>query len=114
VLSFPETPVIVQSKFKFIVKFLGHCLSLLSPKSRKTLSDVLWSVLWRTCSRFGQIVVPKHFFEKLGTIEFYGMPFNIPSDVEDYLEYHYGENWKTPKKEWRFEMDGTVRALTAR
>jgi hypothetical protein len=63
-------------------------------------------------SRFGQIIVPKHFFEKLEATRFCGMTFNIPSDVEDYLEYHYGENWKTPKKEWKFEMDNAVKTFT--
>ena len=40
-----------------------------------------------------------------GTIEFYGMTFCIPSDVEDYLKYHYGESWRIPQKNWDWERD---------
>ena len=55
---------------------------------------------------------PKHFFERLRSIEFYGMTFNSPSDVEDYLKYHYGQDWKTPKRKWAaWEQDGGVRVL---
>lgn len=33
------------------------------------------------------------------------MEFKIPSPVEEYLTYRYGEDWKTPKKDWRFYRD---------
>jgi len=29
----------------------------------------------------------------------------IPFDVEDYLKYHYGENWKIPQKKWDCPKD---------
>jgi hypothetical protein len=55
------------------------------------------------------LIVPKRYFENLGTIKFYGMTFNIPFDVEDYLKYHYGEDWKMPKKKWdSFKDDRAV------
>jgi hypothetical protein len=51
------------------------------------------------------IVTPRRFFEKLETIEFYGVTFRIPSEVEEYLKYHYGENWKIPQKKWDWTED---------
>lgn len=105
----------VKSKWKFVVKILKCCLSLLPPKSRKPLSDVVWLAWRRSGVKFIPLVIPKHYFEKLETIKFYGMTFNIPSDVEDYLRYKYGEDWKTPKKEWVWQKeDGAVRASIAR
>lgn len=102
-----------KSRWDSITKVLKNCLSLFPPKLKKLFSDVV-RMMWRRSSvRFTLIVVPKHYFEKLNTIKFYGMTFNIPSDVEDYLKLHYGEDWRTPKKEWVwYKEDGTVRALT--
>lgn len=61
--------------------------------------------MWRwSGGEFRVIVVPKHFFERLNNIEFYGMGFNIPSDVEDYLAYRYGEDWRVPKKGGLFQQ----------
>lgn len=110
-LYFPKTDV--QPKFRLIVKVLEHYLSLLPPRLKKFLSDVVWWVWRRSGIEIARIVIPKHYFEKLGVIKFYGMTFNIPSDVEGYLEYHYGKDWKTPKKRWLpGEDDGAIRILT--
>lgn len=104
----------VMSKWNFVVNILEHCLSLLPPKSRKPLFDVVWQVWQRSGIKFVQVVVPKHYFEKLETIKFYGMTFNIPSNVKSYLEYKYGEDWKTPKKEWVWwREDGAAKVSTA-
>jgi len=55
------------------------------------------------------VTVPKHYFEKLSIIEFYGMKFNTPSDIEKYLEYRYGSDWKIPIKKWIwYKDDGAV------
>ena len=41
-------------------------------------------------------VTPKHFYDTLDEITFYDMLWNIPSSVEDYLQFKYGKNWRTP------------------
>ena len=40
-------------------------------------------------------VVPVHFFEELTTIEFQGMTFKCPADIDGYLTYRFG-NWRVP------------------
>ena len=40
-------------------------------------------------------VVPSHFYENLAEIVFHGSVYNIPKDIEQCLEYQYG-NWQTP------------------
>lgn len=40
-------------------------------------------------------IVPSHFFEELQMIEFHGMTFNCPRNLDGYLTYKYGD-WKTP------------------
>ena len=32
-------------------------------------------------------------------------PTIIPSNVEEYLEFRYGKDWKVPKKEWEWWND---------
>ena len=51
------------------------------------------------------VIVPKQYFEKLITIKFYEDIFSIPSNVEKYLEFRYGKDWKVPKKEWEWWND---------
>lgn len=48
------------------------------------------------------ISVPKHYFENLGKIKYYGEDFYVPSNVEDYLRFKYGENWKKPVRDWHW------------
>lgn len=106
------TPSGSYSAQKNIAKFLKHLLSFVPPKLKEPLSHVVWWVWKGSGVKFFSSTVPKHHIEKLGSLEFYGVTFNIPSDAEDYLKLHYGEDWRTPKKEWSFfQMDGTVRAL---
>lgn len=107
--------VLVAKILKPFEKVLKCCISLLPHRSRKPLSNAVWRAWRRSGDKLILMVVPKHYFEKLGTIKFYGMTFNIPSNVENYLEYKYGEDWRTPKREWDWQKeDGAVRTLTAR
>lgn len=84
----------------FVGKVLKYYLSLLPPALKRYFCDMAWSVWERCGGKYAAIAVPKRYVEKLETIEFYGMKFNIPSEAEKYLEYIYGTNWRIPKKEW--------------
>ena len=61
---------------------------LLDLMQNKRLDEVNW-----------EYVMPKHYFERLESIKFYGMTVNIPLDAENYLKFHYGETWKVPQEE---------------
>lgn len=78
----------VSSVLPLMLKQLLSYIRLLCDRRAFYNNDLIFSIL------------PKQYFEKLSTIKFYGMEFNIPSDVEEYLEYEYGKNWKTPTKNW--------------
>jgi hypothetical protein len=54
--------------------------------------------------RFIEFAIPNHFFERLGSIQFLGLVFNVPSNVEGYLRYHYGD-WRKPRKDWDWTFD---------
>jgi hypothetical protein len=50
-------------------------------------------------------VFPAHVFDKFTIAEFHGRQVRIPCPAEDYLVAHYGPDWKTPKKSWRWDAD---------
>lgn len=87
---------------------IKHLSSLLPLALKKLVASTALLLLYSLGYVF-PVVVPKHYFEKLSTIQFYGMEFNIPSDAEKYLEYRYGSNWKTPIRKWVcYKDDGAV------
>ncbi|MBC8503083.1 MAG: LicD family protein [Nitrosopumilus sp.] len=47
----------------------------------------------------------KEFFDKIEEIDFYGKKISVPSNPEKFLEVKYGENWRTPVKEWNVALD---------
>jgi len=52
--------------------------------------------LWRKCT--SGIVTRNSFMEDTKKLNFLGSEYNIPSETDEYLKYHYGD-WKTPNKE---------------
>jgi len=47
-----------------------------------------------------KICHPIMFFEKLSTVNFHGMTFKAPQNVEKYLERIYGADWRIPRTKW--------------
>lgn len=45
------------------------------------------------------------FFDTLDTINFYGSKVPVPANPEKFIEVKYGENWRTPIKEWNVALD---------
>lgn len=92
-----------DSKRRRIVEhFIRYCLFLVPFKLKNYLIKAMKPILIkRNYGVFsGMRVIPKHYFERLDKIQFYGMTFNIPSDVENYLTCFYGDNWKIPDRKW--------------
>ncbi len=46
----------------------------------------------------------KHF-DKLDSIDFYGVPVITPAYPEEFLATKYGENWRIPQKTWNVALD---------
>lgn len=62
--------------------------------------------------RFIPCVYPSYLFDKLQTIDFmdYGVEFNMPSPVEEYLERQYGD-WKTDKTNQEFHWQTDYKSM---
>jgi hypothetical protein len=83
---------------KIIVKILESSL----PSVPLTIKRPLIRILQRRMNGPKWFfITPKHFFEELTTVMFYGEQFRIPFDFKGYLQYHYGE-WKRPLKDWNY------------
>ena len=55
---------------------------------------------------------PRKFYENVGTIDFKGATFRVPTPIEEYLVYCYGEEWKTPiKDQVKLKLDGINRGV---
>lgn len=94
-----------QGTFYQKIKYFS---SLLPLSVKQLVANMGWLLLYKL-DYLISLVIPRHYFEKLSIIQFYGMQFNIPSNVEKYLEYRYHANWKTPIKEWvYYEDDGAI------
>ena len=48
---------------------------------------------------------PLKFLKEFKKIDFKNMKVSVPSFSEDYLEYVYGANWKTPIKNYNWIKD---------
>lgn len=52
----------------------------------------------------------KKLLEDTAEIEFQGAMFQAPRDYEQYLEFNYGSNWKTPIPYVSFKMSKIQKA----
>jgi len=85
---------------KFLL-FKGH--SLLDIYVKRPIDD---EICWTEGSKVIVLKsVSRHFYEKSVGLEFQGKSYFVPVDVEKYLESCYGENWRTPIREWNFLTD---------
>ncbi len=81
-----------------------------SVKSNRILSSIpfiIRKLLFRFVFYFYQntsttywYVIPLRFFKNMSTINLYGREFYIPSNIEQYLKFRYGDDWKVPMKSW--------------
>jgi hypothetical protein len=50
-------------------------------------------------------------FKNLSQIEFYGIVFNAPNKIEEYLVLRYGEKWAIPDRNWVYYKDVPALAI---
>lgn len=69
-----------------------------------------WNCLWQNGCRNGEKdkikhSYPKVMFDNFWNVSLNGRIFNIPAETEDYLILVYGEDWKTPVKNFNWKTD---------
>jgi len=65
--------------------------------------DVVWFPLGRQAEF--RYEFPARLFDRFDMFEFYGRTVRIPSPHGDYLEAHYGPDWRTPQPVWDWRSD---------
>ena len=99
-----------ESRYKLIiVRFIQYCFFLLPNKLKKCLVKITKKALLKREFVRQSIIVQKTYFETFDKIKFYGMTFDIPSNAENYLEFKYGKEWRTPDKNWHYRNDGAAK-----
>jgi hypothetical protein len=68
-------------------------------------SYTLWKIFGG--ETFSQLT-PKHYYDNLDQIKFYGIQIKIPSNIENYLAFRYGENWRIPDPKWNWRNGGGI------
>lgn len=87
--------------YKDVSNIKGFKPSFVEQMKRK----LSWRIFERTGGKYVVFTTPESHFKNLDSIYFYGMNFNIPSNVNDYLSLRYGD-WKIPHKNWSVETAG--------
>lgn len=89
-----------------IAVFLAVGLTKAIPnKIRRSLSIQLRKLAAKcikTKGDFGKTVFPARFYLELKDFTFYGETFRVPRDIEEYLQFVYGPDWRIPIKDWNF------------
>lgn len=49
--------------------------------------------------------VPCHFYFNLKEIDFHGITLNVPAETEEYFEYTFGKEWRTPIKNFQYREE---------
>jgi phosphorylcholine metabolism protein LicD len=92
-----------DNKVKYGSNIIHNIISLIPITIRKLISYSLFNV-YEILAKTYWVVVPLRFFNSLKRVKFMGLELFIPEDIESFLEYRYGPNWKTPIKNWnKFE-----------
>ena len=50
---------------------------------------------------------PENILKEFQSIEFYNRQYTAPKNTNAFLEFKYGEDWRTPKKKWSTILDDT-------
>ncbi|MCK4913255.1 MAG: LicD family protein [Planctomycetes bacterium] len=94
-----------KSQKEFIRSILVMISRILPAFLRKRLAALLITIYDKAGTKAVPWVVPKHYISELSTTDFLGMEFNIPEKAEEYLAFRYGEDWRTPRKDWLTTRD---------
>jgi len=89
----------------FVTKIIVSISKILPVWKKRMLSHILFTIFGKTGCTFVPTEVPSYFFTDLSSLKFYNMMFKVPKKTEEYLEYKYGKDWKTPKRNYVYTTD---------
>ena len=72
---------------------------------RNNLISALETVYKKIDSIYVEKRTPVSYYEKLRTIDFYGMSVNVPGNTEEFLAEMYGDNWRRKSSKRGFSAE---------
>lgn len=98
----------IQGRFLKLSGILFRLTHILPGKVRSAFDKLVVGIFTSTCKKM-PTSVPAMFFKDLEKVKIYGMELKVPNSKEKYLAYKYGDDWKTPKKDYvYYEEDCTI------
>lgn len=77
-----------------VSRYISSAVRKVPDKIRKMLGYALCKLWIESKSRYGFVVFPKKYFEKMKIKKFYEMEFKVPQNPKKYIREEYGEKWK--------------------
>ena len=84
--------------FNFLIpiKLKNKILKKLNKLKNQYSTDYSWNV-------------PLKFLSNMKKVKFRDFTVPIPYKSKDYMRFRYGKDWKTPKSNWTFLEDDTIK-----
>ena len=80
---------------------------ILSIIRRGEYIDIYWYETYEQDTRLkfcSRNICKREYIDELAELDFLGRPFYVPREYVAFLEYYYGKNWRTPIKQFDFQM----------
>tara|TARA_B100001123_G_C15317402_1_gene1026650 strand:+ start:1676 stop:2368 length:693 start_codon:yes stop_codon:yes gene_type:complete len=87
-----------NGKFKRLIKFFGFMQKLMLKLKKSLINNNFFY-------KEAGYTEPLELVQNIKKIKFHGLEIKVPSQAEKYLEYIYGSDWKTPKKNYSWLKD---------
>lgn len=90
-----------RNKFGNIV-YYGVLCKVVEYNMNRIYRFLKWFLLKTNGCYLVKQIVPVHFYTELKEIDFFGIKLKVPKDTEQYFEYTFGKNWKTPIRKFQY------------
>ena len=87
-----------NGKFKRLIKFFGFMQKLMFKLKKSLINNNFFY-------KEAGYTEPLELVQNIKKIKFHGLEIKVPLQAEKYLEYIYGSDWKTPKKNYSWLKD---------
>jgi len=87
-----------NGKFKKLIKFFGFMQKLMLKLKKSLINNNFFY-------KEAGYTEPLELVQNIKKIKFHGLEIKVPSQAEKYLEYLYGPDWETPKRNYSWFKD---------
>lgn len=106
--------IVVQSvarRFSSFSMWFGKALSILLPNSLLiTIKNLIYQIRVDLCANMLMVQTPYRYFNRFEEKKLLGGSYLVPHNVQEYLEFKYGKDWKVPKSDYDFtQEDGSLK-----